>query len=44
MNEISNEPFKDIIYVDNSNQQDDPSLLHDKKHLQRDSGVKILAA
>ena len=31
-------------YVDNSNLQDDPSLLHDKKHLQRDSGVKILAA
>ena len=44
MNEISKEPFKDIMYVDNSNLQDDPSLLHDNKHLQRDSGVKILAA
>ena len=44
MNEISKEPFKDIIYVDNSNLQDYPSLLHDKKHLERDSGVKILAA
>ena len=41
MNEISKEPFKDIMYVDNSNRQDDPSLLHDKKHLQRDGGVKI---
>ena len=37
-------PFKDITYVDNSNLQDNPSLLHDKKHLQRDSGVKMLAA
>ena len=44
MNEISKEPFKDIMYVDNSNLQYDPSLLHDKKHLQRNSGVKILAA
>ena len=44
MNEISKELFKDIMYLDNSNLQDDPSLLHDKKHLQRDSGVKILAA
>ena len=44
MKEISKEPFKDIMYVDNSNLQDDPSLLHDKKHLQRDSDVKILAA
>ena len=44
MNEISKEPFKDIIHADNSNLQDDPSLLDDTKHLQRDSGVKILAA
>ena len=44
MNEISKEPFTDVIYVDNSNLQDDPSLLHDKKHLERDSGVKISAA
>ena len=33
MNEISKESFKDIMYADNSNLQDDPSLLHDKKHL-----------
>ena len=44
MNEFSKEPLKDIMYVDNSNLQDDPSLLHVKKHLQRDSGIKILAA
>ena len=44
MNEISKESFKDIIYVDSSNLLDDPSLLHNKKHLQRDSSVKILAA
>ena len=44
MNEISKDPFKDVMYVDNSNLQDDPSLLHDKKYLQRDNGVKILSA
>ena len=44
MNEISKEPFKDIMYVDNSNLQDDPSLLHNKKHFQQYSGVKILTA
>ena len=40
MNEISKEPFKDIIYVENSNLQDDPSLLHDKKEWRK--GVKII--
>ena len=44
MNEISKETFKNIIYADNFNLQDDPSLLHYKKHSERDSGVKISAA